>query len=257
VKTLAGAGLGSPYPGAPMPGRLTSADRARSGHGRATDELPPVRRRRRSGFVFRSARTFEFPAENKKKLFLGQRWERLSGRPSDRMGVTGSGGPSSSISTGHKHRVRRHRQTAASRLPGNGQPIVLMPGPCTSRRAIQRLGRDFGTSVGFAQNPPPAAAFRFKSDQASTEEAGELRKISGNLLRTPARPAGASIEKALISNIEALHMMPNCRPAMAVSAVDAGTVARRHRQREHIGGRELTIPGSQRHDSNQQSDRSS
>ncbi len=95
-------------------------------------------------------------------------------------------------------------------IPGNGQPIVLMPDRGTSG-GYPKIAAVISADLGRFAQIPAGRAFRFKAI-SMTEAQAELRKFR-ELLRT--------LPDRLDLNIEALHDANVA--GHAVSAVDAGT----------------------------------
>jgi allophanate hydrolase subunit 2 len=101
-------------------------------------------------------------------------------------------------------------------VPGNGQPIVLMPDRGTSGgypKIATVISADFGR---FAQTPA-GRAFRFKAVSMAEAQA-ELRKFADLLRSLPDRLRGL---EGVDLNLDALHDANVA--GHAVSAVDAGT----------------------------------
>jgi biotin-dependent carboxylase-like uncharacterized protein len=202
------AGLGSPYP---RP--LQSGDELQtapvSGATERRIELPavndaPIR-------VLFGPQDDEF-SDTTKKLFLDSEWKISA--TSDRMGYRLEG-PVLKHLHGHNI-VSDGTVTGSIQVPGNGQPIVLMPDRGTSGgypKIATVITADFGR---FAQIPA-GRAFRFKA--VSMAEAQQEVKKFAELLRTlPDRLRG--IENFEL-NVEALAEANVA--GHAVSAVDAVT----------------------------------
>ena len=202
------AGLGSPYPRPLQSGDELHTATASGGAERRI-ELPavteaPIR-------ILFGPQDDEF-ADDSKKLFLDSEWKISA--TSDRMGYRLEG-PVLKHLHGHNI-VSDGTVTGSIQVPGNGQPIVLMPDRGTSGgypKIATVITADFGR---FAQIPA-GRAFRFKA--VSMAEAQQEAKKFSELLRTlPDRLRG--IENFEL-NIEALSDANVA--GHAVSAVDAGT----------------------------------
>jgi biotin-dependent carboxylase-like uncharacterized protein len=202
------AGLGSPYP-RPLQAGDELQVKAASGAAECRIELPaagngPIR-------VVMGPQDDEF-SEEAKALFLGSEWKISA--TSDRMGYRLEG---SVIKHLHGHNIVSDGTVNGSiQVPGNGQPIVLMPDRGTSGgypKIATVITADFGR---FAQTPA-GHSFRFRA-VAMAEAQAEAKKF-WELLRTlPERLRG--IENTDL-NIEALSDANVA--GHAVSAVDAGT----------------------------------
>ena len=202
------AGLGSPYP-RPLQAGDELQVAAASGATELRIELPaevqgPIR-------VVMGPQDDEF-GEDASSLFLDSEW-RISAT-SDRMGYRLEG---PEIRDLHGHNIVSDGTVHGSiQVPGNGQPIVLMPDRGTSGgypKIATVLTADFGR---FAQIPA-GRGFRFKAVSMAEAQA-EFRKFAG-LLRT--LPDRLRALESFDLNIEALQ---NANVAgAAVSAIDAGT----------------------------------
>jgi biotin-dependent carboxylase-like uncharacterized protein len=202
------AGLGSPYP-RPLQAGDELQVKAASGAAECRIELPaagngPIR-------VVMGPQDDEF-ADEAKALFLGSDW-RISAT-SDRMGYRLEGAVIKHL---HGHNIVSDGTVNGSiQVPGNGQPIVLMPDRGTSGgypKIATVITADFGR---FAQTPA-GHSFRFKA-VGMAEAQAEAKKF-WELLRTlPERLRGAENNDL---NIEALSDANVA--GHAVSAVDAGT----------------------------------
>ena len=202
------AGLGSPYP---RP--LQSGDELQtapvSGAAERRIELPavndaPIR-------VLFGPQDDEF-SDDTKKLFLDSEWKISA--TSDRMGYRLEG-PVLRHLHGHNI-VSDGTVTGSIQVPGNGQPIVLMPDRGTSGgypKIATVISADFGR---FAQIPA-GRAFRFKA-VGMAEAQQEVKKFAELLRTLPDRLRG--IENFEL-NIEALSDANVA--GHAVSAVDAVT----------------------------------
>jgi 5-oxoprolinase (ATP-hydrolysing) subunit C len=202
------AGLGSPYPRSLQAGDELQAAAA-SGAAELRIDLPstdtgPIR-------VVMGPQDDEF-ADAMTALFLESEW-RISAT-SDRMGYRLEG---PAIKHLHGHNIASDGTVNGSiQVPGNGQPIVLMPDRGTSGgypKIATVISADFGR---FAQIPA-GKVFRFKS-VSMTEAQTEARKFSQLLRALPNRLH--AIENFEL-NIEALQSA-NVAGA-AISAIDAET----------------------------------
>ena len=202
------AGLGSPYPRPLQSGDELHTAAAGGGDERRI-ELPavkdaPIR-------VLFGPQDDEF-SDDTKKLFLDSEWKISA--TSDRMGYRLEG-PVLKHLHGHNI-VSDGTVTGSIQVPGNGQPIALMPDRGTSGgypKIATVITADFGR---FAQIPA-GRPFRFKA--VSMAEAQQEAKKFWELLRTlPDRLRG--IENFEL-NIEALSDANVA--GHAVSAVDAVT----------------------------------
>jgi 5-oxoprolinase (ATP-hydrolysing) subunit C len=201
------AGLGSPYP-RPLQASDELQVHAASGAPERRIELPdvqeaPIR-------VVFGPQDDEFSNEAK-ALFIGSEWKISA--TSDRMGYRLEG---PIIRHLHGHNIVSDGTVNGSiQVPGNGQPIVLMPDRGTSGgypKIATVITADFGR---FAQNSA-GRSFRFKA--VSMAEAQAEAKKFAELVRTlPDRLRADSAE----FNIEALADANVA--GHAVSAVDAGT----------------------------------
>jgi 5-oxoprolinase (ATP-hydrolysing) subunit C len=201
------AGLGSPYPRPLQAGDELQVAAASSAPERRID-LPamadgPIR-------VVMGPQDDEF--DDTKKLFLDSEWKISA--TSDRMGYRLEGPVIKHL---HGHNIVSDGTVHGSiQVPGNGQPIVLMPDRGTSGgypKIATVLTADFGR---FAQIPA-GRGFRFKAVSMAEAQA-EFRKFAG-LLRT--LPDRLRALESFDLNIEALQ---NANVAgAAVNAIDAGT----------------------------------
>ena len=202
------AGLGSPYPRPLQPGDELQVITA-TGAAEYRIELPapdaaPIR-------VVMGPQDDEFP-DDAKTLFLASEWKISA--TSDRMGYRLEGPVIKHL---HGHNIVSDGTVNGSvQIPGNGQPIVLMPDRATTGgypKIATVITADFGR---FAQIPA-GHSFRFKA--VSVSEAQAAAREFAELLRTlPDRLRG--IENFDL-NIEALRDANVA--GSAVSAVDAGT----------------------------------
>ena len=202
------AGLGSPYPRPQQSGdELHTAPASAAAERRI--ELPviaeaPIR-------ILFGPQDDEF-ADDTKKLFLDSEWKISA--TSDRMGYRLEG-PVLKHLHGHNI-VSDGTVTGSIQVPGNGQPIVLMPDRGTSGgypKIATVISADFGR---FAQTPA-GRAFRFKAVSMAEAQA-EAKKFRELLRSLPDRLRG--IENFDL-NIEALRDANVA--GHAVSAVDSGT----------------------------------
>jgi 5-oxoprolinase (ATP-hydrolysing) subunit C len=201
------AGLGSPYP-RPLQAGDALRTSAASGAAERRIDLPavadaPIR-------VVMGPQDDEFGDAT--KLFLDGEWKISA--TSDRMGYRLEGPVIKHL---HGHNIVSDGTVNGSiQVPGNGQPIVLMPDRGTSGgypKIATVISADFGR---FAQTPA-GRGFRFKAVSMAEAQA-ELRKFA-ELLRT--LPDRLRDIESFDLNIEALHDA-NVAGA-AVSAVDAAT----------------------------------
>jgi 5-oxoprolinase (ATP-hydrolysing) subunit C len=202
------AGLGSPYP---RP--LQSGDELHTGPPSAAAErrieLPaiadtPIR------IVF-GPQDDEF-ADNTKKLFLDSEWKISA--TSDRMGYRLEGPVLKHL---HGHNIVSDGTVNGSiQVPGNGQPIVLMPDRGTSG-GYPKIATVISADLGRFAQIPVGRAFRFKAVSMAEAQA-EARKFWELLRSLPDRLRG--IENFEL-NIEALSDANVA--GHAVSAVDART----------------------------------
>jgi biotin-dependent carboxylase-like uncharacterized protein len=202
------AGLGSPYP-RPLQAGDELQVTAASGAAECRIELPsfndaPIR-------VVMGPQDDEF-SDGARALFLGSEWKISA--TSDRMGYRLEGPVIGHL---HGHNIVSDGTVNGSvQVPGNGQPIVLMPDRGTSGgypKIATVITADFGR---FAQIPA-GHGFRFKA--VSMEEAqAEARKFAELLRTLPDRLRGL---ENVDHNIEALRDANVA--GSAVSAVDAWT----------------------------------
>jgi biotin-dependent carboxylase-like uncharacterized protein len=202
------AGLGSPYPRPLQAGDELQTAPA-SGAAERRIELPaipdaPIR------IVF-GPQDDEF-ADDTKKLFLDSEWKISA--TSDRMGYRIEG-PVIRHLDGHNI-VSDGTVNGSIQVPGNGQPIVLMPDRGTSG-GYPKIAAVISADLGRFAQLPAGRAFRFKA-VSMTEAQAELRKFR-ELLRT--LPDRLRDIESFDLNIEALHDANVA--GHAVSAVDAGT----------------------------------
>ena len=202
------AGLGSPYPRPLQSGDELQAKPA-SGAAERRIDLPvvsetPIR-------VVWGPQDDEF-ADETKKLFVDSEWKISA--TSDRMGYRLEGPALKHL---HGHNIVSDGTVNGSlQVPGNGQPIVLMPDRGTSGgypKIAAVISSDFGR---FAQTPA-GRGFRFRA-VGMAEAQTEARKFAELLRTLPDRLR--SIESVDL-NIDALHDANVA--GHAVSAIDAET----------------------------------
>jgi 5-oxoprolinase (ATP-hydrolysing) subunit C len=201
------AGLGSPYP-RPLQAGDELQVKAASGAPERRIELPdvpeaPIR-------VVFGPQDDEF-SEEAKALFIGSDWKISA--TSDRMGYRLEGPVIKHL---HGHNIVSDGTVNGSiQVPGNGQPIVLMPDRGTSGgypKIATVISADFGR---FAQISA-GRSFRFKAVSMAEAQA-EAKKFAELLGSLPERLRADGAE----FNIEALAGANVA--GHAVSAVDAGT----------------------------------
>jgi biotin-dependent carboxylase-like uncharacterized protein len=201
------AGLGSPYP-RPLQAGDELQTAATSGATERRIDLPapvngPIR-------VVMGPQDDEFGDAT--KLFLDSEWKISA--TSDRMGYRLEGPVIKDL---HSHNIVSDGTVNGSiQVPGNGQPIVLMPDRGTTGgypKIATVISADFGR---FAQIPA-GRGFRFKAVSMAEAQA-EVRKLA-ELLRS--LPDHLRDIESFDLNLEALQDA-NVAGA-AVSAVDAGT----------------------------------
>ena len=202
------AGLGSPYPRPLQAGDELQTDKA-SGAAEQRIELPaatdaPIR-------VIWGPQDDEFAKESK-KLFLDSEWKISA--TSDRMGYRLEGPVIKHL---HGHNIVSDGTVNGSlQVPGNGQPIVLMPDRGTTGgypKIATVISADFGR---FAQTSA-GRAFRFEAVSMAEAQAA-ARQFAGLLRSLPDRLRGI---ESFDLNIEALRDANVA--GHAVSAVDAAT----------------------------------
>jgi 5-oxoprolinase (ATP-hydrolysing) subunit C len=151
-------------------------------------------------------------ADETKKLFVDSEWKISA--TSDRMGYRLEGPVLKHL---HGHNIVSDGTVNGSlQVPGNGQPIVLMPDRGTSGgypKIATVISADFGR---FAQTPA-GHAFRFKAVSMAEAQA-EARKFADLLRSLPDRLRAL---ESVDLNLDALHDANVA--GHAVSAVDAGT----------------------------------
>lgn len=202
------AGLGSPYPRPLQAGDELQTETAGGAAERRIDLPPtangPIR-------VVMGPQDDEF-GDDDINLFLGSEWKISA--TSDRMGYRLDGPVTRHL---HGHNIVSDGTVNGSiQVPGNGQPIVLMPDRGTSGgypKIATVISADFGR---FAQIPA-GTGFRFKA-VSMAEAQSEARKFAELLRSLPDRLRPI---ESFDLNIEALQDA-NVAGA-AVSAVDART----------------------------------
>jgi biotin-dependent carboxylase-like uncharacterized protein len=202
------AGLGSPYPRPLQSGDELETAPA-SGAAERRIELiamaeAPIR-------VLFGPQDDEF-ADETKRLFVDSDWKISA--TSDRMGYRLEGPVLKHL---HDHNIVTDGTVNGSiQVPGNGQPIVLMPDRGTSG-GYPKIATVISPDLGRFAQIPAGRPFRFKAISMSEAQA-EARKFADLLRTLPNRLRG--IENFDL-NIEALS---NANVAgQAVSAVDADT----------------------------------
>src|SRR6201988_3044774 len=202
------AGLGSPYP-RPLQASDELQVHAASGAPERRIELPdvpeaPIR-------VVFGPQDDEF-SDEAKALFIGSDWKISA--TSDRMGYRLEGPVIKHL---HGHNIVSDGTVNGSiQVPGNGQPIVLMPDRGTSGgypKIATLISADFGR---FAQTPA-GRAFRFKAVSMAEAQAA-LRQFAELLHSLPDRLRAI---ESFDLNVEALQDANVA--GYAVSAVDAAT----------------------------------
>jgi biotin-dependent carboxylase-like uncharacterized protein len=202
------AGLGSPYPRPLQAGDELQAAAA-SGAIEQRIELPaatdaPIR-------VVWGPQDDEF-ADATKKLFLDSEWKISA--TSDRMGYRLEGPVLKHL---HGHNIVSDGTVNGSlQVPGNGQPIVLMPDRGTSG-GYPKIATVISADLGRLAQIPAGRAFRFRAVSMAEAQA-EARKFA-ELLRT--LPDRLRAVESVDLNIDALHDANVA--GHAVSAIDAGT----------------------------------
>jgi 5-oxoprolinase (ATP-hydrolysing) subunit C len=201
------AGLGSPYPRPLQAGDALQVASA-SGAAERRIDLPavtdaPIR-------VVMGPQDDEFGDST--KLFLDGEWKISA--TSDRMGYRLEG-PVIKHLYGHNI-VSDGTVNGSIQVPGNGQPIVLMPDRGTSG-GYPKIATVISADLGRFAQTPAGRGFRFKA-VGMAEAQAELRKFWELLRMLPDRLHDI---ESFDLNIEALHDA-NVAGA-AVSAVDAAT----------------------------------
>jgi biotin-dependent carboxylase-like uncharacterized protein len=201
------AGLGSPYPRPLQAGDELQAAAASGAAENRIDLPPPADGPIR---VVMGPQDDEFG--DAKALFLDSEWKISSA--SDRMGYRLEGPVIKHL---HGHNIVSDGTVNGSvQVPGNGQPIVLMPDRGTSG-GYPKIATLITADLGRFAQIPAGTGFRFRAVSMAEAQA-EVRKFSEMLRTLPdcLRP----IDNFAL-NIEALRDA-NVAGA-AVSAVDAGT----------------------------------
>ncbi|WP_454628350.1 5-oxoprolinase subunit C family protein [Bradyrhizobium cenepequi] len=202
------AGLGSPYPRPLQSGDELQVQSA-SGAAERRIELPtppdaPIR-------IVLGPQDDEFSEDNK-KLFLDSEWKISA--TSDRMGYRLEG---PAIKHLHGHNIVSDGTVNGSiQVPGNGQPIVLMPDRGTSGgypKIATVISADFGRFAQISAGHP----FRFKAVTMAEAQA-EARRFAELLHTLPDRLRPL---EGLDLNLEALSAANVA--GHAVNAVDAAT----------------------------------
>jgi biotin-dependent carboxylase-like uncharacterized protein len=202
------AGLGSPYPRPLQSGDELQTAPA-SGAAERRIELPgipdiPIR-------VIFGPQDDEFD-DNTKKLFLDSDWKISA--TSDRMGYRLEGPVLKHL---HGHNIVSDGTVNGSiQVPGNGQPIVLMPDRGTSG-GYPKIATVISADLGRFAQMPAGRAFRFEAVSMAEAQA-EARKF-WELLRT--LPDRLRAIENFDLNVEALRDANVA--GHAVSAVDART----------------------------------
>jgi biotin-dependent carboxylase-like uncharacterized protein len=202
------AGLGSPYP-RPLQSGDELKTQGASGAAERRIELPaateaPIR-------VLFGPQDDEFSDENK-QLFLDSEWKISA--TSDRMGYRLEG---PEIKHLHGHNIVSDGTVNGSiQVPGNGQPIVLMPDRGTSG-GYPKIATVISADIGRFAQISAGRPFRFKA-VIMAEAQAETRKFHDLLRSLPDRLRG--IEDFGL-NIEALRDANVA--GQAVSATDAAT----------------------------------
>lgn len=202
------AGLGSPYP-RPLQAGDELQTKDASGALERRIELPAATDA--AIRVLWGPQDDEF-ADETKKLFLDSEWKVSP--TSDRMGYRLEGPILKHL---HGHNIVSDGTVNGSiQVPGNGQPIVLMPDRGTSGgypKLATVISADFGRFAQIQAGRP----FRFKA-VSMAEAQGEARKFAELLRTLPDRLREiASVDL----NVDALHDANVA--GHAVNAVDAGT----------------------------------
>ncbi|ANW02114.1 biotin-dependent carboxyltransferase family protein [Bradyrhizobium icense] len=202
------AGLGSPYARPLQSGDELPAKTA-SGAPERRIELPtatdaPIR-------IVWGPQDDEFTDETR-KLFVDSEWKISA--TSDRMGYRLEGPILKHL---HGHNIVSDGTVNGSlQVPGNGQPIVLMPDRGTSG-GYPKIATVISADLGRLAQIPAGHAFRFRAISMAEAQA-EARKFA-ELLRT--LPERLRAIESVDLNIDALHDANVA--GHAVSAVDAGT----------------------------------
>jgi biotin-dependent carboxylase-like uncharacterized protein len=202
------AGLGSPYP-RPLQSGDELHTAPTSGGAERRIELPasteaPIR-------ILFGPQDDEF-ADDTKKLFLDSEWKISA--TSDRMGYRLEG-PVLKHLHGHNI-VSDGTVTGSIQVPGNGQPIVLMPDRGTSG-GYPKIATVISADLGRFGQTQAGRGFRFMAVSMAAAQA-EYRAMVALLRSLPERVHDAN---TMALDIEALHSANVA--GHAVSAVDAWT----------------------------------
>jgi biotin-dependent carboxylase-like uncharacterized protein len=202
------AGLGSPYPRPLQSGDELETAPA-SGAAERRIELPATADA--AIRILFGPQDDEF-ADETKKLFIDSEWKISA--TSDRMGYRLEGPVLKHL---HGHNIVSDGTVNGSiQVPGNGQPIVLMPDRGTSG-GYPKIATVISADLGRFAQIPAGGAFRFRAVSMAEAQA-EVRKFADLLRTLPDRLRG--IENFDL-NIEALRDANVA--GHAVSAVDAQT----------------------------------
>jgi len=202
------AGLGSPYP-RPLQAGDELETKAASGAPERRIELPatseaPIR-------AVWGPQDDEF-SDDTKKLFVDSEWKISA--TSDRMGYRLEGPALTHL---HGHNIVSDGTVNGSlQVPGNGQPIVLMPDRGTSG-GYPKIATVISADLGRFAQTPAGRPFRFQAVSMAEAQAA-ARKFAELLHSLPDRLR--SIESVDL-NLDALHDANVA--GYAVSAIDAGT----------------------------------
>ena len=205
------AGLGSPYP-RPLQAGDELQTKAASGAPERRIELPaatdaPIR-------VVWGPQDDEF-ADETKKLFVDSEWKISA--TSDRMGYRLEGPVLRHL---HGHNIVSDGTVNGSlQVPGNGQPIVLMPRPRHQRRLSQDRDRDFRRLRTVCADPR-----RPRLSLSGPSAWRRRRRKRANLRRCCAPcPSGCGRSKALISTSMRCTMPMSRATPSAPSMPEPGT----------------------------------
>jgi len=201
------AGLGSPYPRPLQAGDELQVSSASGAAERRIDQPAvadaPIR-------VVMGPQDDEFGDAT--QLFLDSEWKISP--TSDRMGYRLEGPVIKHL---HGHNIVSDGTVNGSiQVPGNGQPIVLMPDRGTSG-GYPKIATVISADLGRLAQIPAGRAFRFRAVSMAEAQA-EARKFA-ELLRT--LPDRLRAVESVDLNIDALHDANVA--GHAVSAIDAGT----------------------------------
>jgi 5-oxoprolinase (ATP-hydrolysing) subunit C len=202
------AGLGSPYP-RPLQGGDELRVAAASGAAENRIDLPPavaspIR-------VVLGPQDTEFGADDI-KLFLTSEWKISAS--SDRMGYRLEGPVIRHL---HGHNIVSDGTVNGSiQVPGNGQPIVLMPDRGTSG-GYPKIATVITADFGRFTQIPAGTSFRFKAVSMAEAQA-EARKFAELLRTLPDRLRGIESFDLDIKALQDANVA-----GTAVNALDAGT----------------------------------